>query len=105
LQSISNDTQDKLKTSILVNPVVDAAALSLTGSLGQFIAQEATAAVGHNTNQAIVTQIQRFKDDENIPVVDDAVAKAAQTKIVQTSSQISAGFAQNQKQMFSARGF
>jgi hypothetical protein len=98
LQDISDDTQLKFKSSVLVNPAVSDSALAQTGTLGQVIAQEATAVVGHNTNQAINSEIQHL-------VESPTDVKVAQTKIVQASSQITAGFAQNQKQMFSARTF
>jgi hypothetical protein len=67
--------------------------------MGQIIAQEATAAVGFKTNLAVLTQLKAFKD-EKIEVDIDT----ARTKIVQESSKISAGFAQNQKQAFSSAG-
>jgi hypothetical protein len=71
-----------------------------TGTLTQMIAQEATAAVGGRTNQAISHQLQLFVQTPEIPM-DEAGAALAHTQIVQRSSQITAGFAQFQRQQFS----
>ena len=78
--------------------------LTGTGLLGQVIAQESTAAIGSKTNQAIINQLDQFTAEVEAPL-GEAAAKEAKTRIVQTSSQIAAGFAQNQKQMFSSVRF
>jgi hypothetical protein len=100
LQSIHDETQSKLKEHLFVNPQLDDADVVGSGLLGQVIAQEATAAVGARTNSAIETQLNQFVAATDVPL-DSRQAETARTDIVQRSSQITAGFAQSHKQLFS----
>ncbi len=100
LQSIHDETQAKLKEHLFVDPQLDDADVVGSGLLGQVIAQEATAAVGAHTNTAIETQLDQFVAATDVPL-DPKQAATARTDIVQRSSQITAGFAQSHKQLFS----
>jgi hypothetical protein len=100
MQSIGDDTQTKLKQSLFVDPNVADADVHGSGQVGQVIAQEVTAAVGARTNQAISTQLDQFVAAPDLPL-DVEGAETARTEIIQSSSQISAGFAQSHKQVFS----
>ena len=100
LQSIHDETQSKLKEHLFVDPQLDDADVVGSGLLGQVIAQEATAAVGARTNTAIETQLDQFVAATDVPL-DARQAATARTDIVQRSSQITAGFAQSHKQLFS----
>jgi hypothetical protein len=100
LQSIHDETQSKLKENLFVDPELPDADLHGSGLLGQVIAQEATAAVGARTNDAITTQLAQFVAAPDIPL-NAQQADVALTEIVQRSSQITAGFAQSHKQLFS----
>lgn len=105
MQAIYDDTEGILRASLFVDAGRAEEQPVHTGLLGQVIAQEATAAVGAKTNQAIERQIERFREAPDVPL-DTPGARAAKTQIVQASSQISAGFSQVQKQRFSSsRGF
>ncbi len=99
MESIHNDIKNKFKTSILIDPTKSDSELTQTGMLGQVIAQEATAAVGFKTNQAVEKQLKRF-EKEGIKVEFDK----AKTKIVQTSSEKTAGYTQRHKQEFNSPG-
>jgi hypothetical protein len=100
LQAINDDTQIVIKRLVFEDPEVDERHVSGTGTLTQVIAQEATAAVGGRTNQAITHQLQLFAETPDVPM-NEAGAAVAHTKIVQRSSQITAGFAQYQRQQYS----
>ena len=99
MESIHNDIKNKLRTSLFVDPSKSDAELTKTGMIGQVIAQEATAAVGFKTNQAVEKQLKRF-EEEGIKLEFDK----AKTKIVQTSSEKTAGYAQRHKQEFNSPG-
>ncbi len=100
LQSIHDETQLKLKENLFADPELADADVHGSGLLGQVIAQEATAAVGARTNNAITTQLAQFVATAELPL-DHEQAEVARTEIVQRSSQITAGFAQSHKQLFS----
>ena len=100
LQAINDDTQLTIRRLVFDDPEVDDRNVSGTGTLTQLIAQEATAAVGGRTNQAISHQLQLFAEAPEVPM-DTAGAAVAHTQIVQRSSQITAGFAQYQRQQYS----
>jgi hypothetical protein len=100
MQAIHDDTHQAIKAMIFANPEIDDEHVAGTGQLSRVIAQEATAAVGGRTNQAIVSQLDLFTQTAEIPV-DAATAGAARTMILQRSSQIAAGFSQHQRQQFS----
>ena len=100
LQSIHDETQARLKEHLFVNPQLDDADVVGSGLLAQVIAQEATTAVGARTNSAIETQLDQFVAATDVPL-DAKQAATARTDIVQRSSQITAGFAQSHKQLFS----
>jgi hypothetical protein len=100
LQSIQDETQTRLKENLFVDPEVPDADVHGSGLLGQVIAQEATAAVGARTNNAIATQLDQFVAAPELPL-DEKQADVARTEIVQRSSQITAGFAQSHRQLFS----
>ena len=100
MQAISDETQSVLKESLFVDPGIGDAEVAGSGKVGQVIAEEATAAVGARTNRAITTQLDQFVAAPDVPL-DSGQAATARTNIVQTSSQISAGFAQTHKQLFS----
>jgi Bacterial Ig-like domain (group 1) len=100
LQSIHDETQQKLKENLFEDPELPDADVHGSGLLGQVIAQEATAAVGARTNNAITTQLAQFVATAELPL-DEKQAEEAHTEIVQRSSQITAGFAQSHKQLFS----
>lgn len=99
MESIQNDVMNKFKASVLIDAGDLDTDVPKTGFMGQVIAQEATAAVGFKTNQAVLRQLNAFRDEQIEVDID-----TARTKIVQESSKISAGFAQNQKQAFSSAG-
>nr|BFE80518.1 hypothetical protein GCM10020093_031190 [Planobispora longispora] len=101
LQGIGDDVQLALKRSLFTDPDVGDDQLHRGGKLGQVIAQEATAAIGARANRAVVTLLQQFADSPEVPV-EEADARAARTEIVQRASQITAGFAQSQRQLFTA---
>jgi hypothetical protein len=100
LQSINDETQAKLKEHLFVNPQLSDADVVGSGLLAQTIAEHATTAVGARTNSAIETQLDQFVAANDVPL-DAAQAATARTDIVQRSSQITAGFAQSHKQLFS----
>jgi hypothetical protein len=100
LQSINDETQAKLKEHLFVNPQLSDADVVGSGLLAQTIAEQATTAVGARTNSAIETQLDQFAAATDVPL-DAAQAATARTDIVQRSSQITAGFAQSHKQLFS----
>jgi hypothetical protein len=102
LQAINDDTYSILGSSLFSQPAAGAREVLGAGTLGQVIAQEASAAVGAKTNAAVEEQIDRFVADQGI-VLDDSGGREAKTRIVQASSQISAGFAQDARQRFTAR--
>jgi len=104
LQSIDDETRAKLKENLFVDPDLADSDAHGSGVLGQLIAQEATAAVGAKTNDAIVSEIAQLAAAPDV-TLDAAQADVARTEILQRSSQIAAGFAQSHKQSFSvARG-
>ena len=100
LQSIHDETQSRLKEHLFVNPQLSDADVVGSGLLAQVIAQQATAAVGARTNSAIEAQLNQFVAATDVPL-DARQAATARTDIVQRSSQITAGFAQSHKQLFS----
>jgi len=100
LQSISDETQTVLKESLFVDPDLRDTDVHGSGLVGQVIAQEATAAIGARTNQAITTQLAQFVAAPELPL-EETQAEVARTEIVQRSSQITAGFTQSHKQLFS----
>jgi hypothetical protein len=100
LQSIQDETQARLKEHLFVNPQLSDADVVGSGLLAQVIAQHATTAVGARTNSAIETQLNQFVAATDVPL-NATQAAAARTNIVQTSTQITAGFAQSHKQLFS----
>lgn len=100
LQSIHDDTNTRLKESVYRDAELADTDVHGSGVLGQVIAQEATAAVGARTNVAIMTQLAQFVAAPDLPL-DERQADVARTEIVQRSSEISAGFAQSHKQLFS----
>jgi hypothetical protein len=100
LQAIHDDTHVVIKRLVFEDPEVEDRHVTGTGTLTQLIAQEATAAVGGRTNQAISHQLKLFVETPDVPL-DAAGAAVAQTQIVQRSSQITAGFAQFQRQQYS----
>jgi hypothetical protein len=99
MERIQTDVLNSFKASTLLDGGDFEDEAPKTGMIGQVIAQEATAAVGYNTNHAVTRQLKTFVDEG----VQVDVPKA-KTRIVQESSKISAGFAQNQKQAFSSAG-
>jgi hypothetical protein len=100
LQAIDDDTHAALKQAVFADPQIDDDHVAGTGVLSQIIAQEATAAVGARTNQAIARQLSQFAAAPQT-TIDAAGAQAAQTVIVQRASQITAGFSQQQRQRYS----
>jgi hypothetical protein len=100
LQSINDETQSRLKENLFVDPDIADEDVHGSGLLGQVIAQESTAAVGARANDAINTQLAQFVEAPDVPL-DSKQAETARTEIVQRSSQITAGFAQSHKQVFS----
>ena len=100
LQSIQDETQARLKEHLFVNPQLSDADVVGSGLLVQVVAQHATTAVGARTNSAIETQLNQFVAATDVPL-DATQAATARTNIVQQSTQITAGFAQSHKQLFS----
>lgn len=100
LQSIHDETQTRLKEHVFINPQLSDADVVGSGLLAQVIAQHATTAVGARTNSAIETQLNQFVAATDVPL-NATQAAAARTNIVQQSTQITAGFAQSHKQLFS----
>jgi hypothetical protein len=100
LQSIHDETKSKLKENLFADQELGDADVGGSGIVGQVIAQEATAAIGARTNNAIETQIQQFVSAPELPL-DQKQGEVAKTEIVQRSSQIAAGFSQSHKQLFS----
>lgn len=104
LQAIHDDTNRNFKASVLRDAGTPDEQLAQVGTLGQTIAQEATAAIGSQTNDAIGNQLAQFNQDQPT-VVDATKAKTASTMITQSASQIAAGFAQSHKQRFNSSRF
>lgn len=101
LQEIEDDTQRTFKRAVLTRADANDAELINAGVLGQAIAQEATAAIGLKTNEAIVQRLDQFvAEPEPERRIDANSARVAKTHLVQTSSIITAGFTQNKKQLF-----
>ncbi|MGH9277028.1 MAG: hypothetical protein ACRD12_02815 [Acidimicrobiales bacterium] len=100
LQGIQDDTHEAIRRLVFADPDIDDDHVSGTGVLSQVIAQESTAAVGARTNQAISHQLKQFVSSPTVPL-DAPGGKTASTAILQRSSQITAGFAQNQRQRYS----
>ena len=100
LQDIHDDTHQAFRGLVFADPEIDDDHIAGTGQLSRVIAQEASAAVGSRTNQAISHQLQLFSGSADVPL-DAAGAAVAGTAILQRSSQITAGFAQHQRQLFS----
>jgi hypothetical protein len=98
LQSIHDDTHDSLKRALFIDPSVADDDVHGSGHVSQAIAQEATAGIGANANQAVNQQLDQFVAGG----LTSTVAADARTRIVQASSMIHAGFAQNQRQLFTA---
>jgi hypothetical protein len=98
LQSIHDDTDAVLKSSIYLDPGVSDTDVQQSGRLAQVVADQATAHVGAATNQALSDQLDQY---QNTPgVLSSANAGTYRTQILQTSSQILAGFAQDAKQRY-----
>ncbi|MBS1856645.1 MAG: Ig-like domain-containing protein [Acidobacteria bacterium] len=93
LQRIQDDTHAVVKQTVFLDPSIDDDKLAGSGSLGQLIAQEATAAIGLQTHQAIDAQLNQ----STVPIPPDS-----RTVVTQTAHQISAGFAQSQKQRYNS---
>ena len=93
LQKIQDDTHNVVKQTVFLDPSLDDDKLAGSGSLGQLIAQEATAAIGLQTHQAIDAQLNQSA----VPITVDS-----RTVVTQTAHQISAGFAQSQKQRYNS---
>ena len=100
LQAIHDDTHLTIKQLVFADPEVEDRHVSGTGLLSRVIAQESTAAVGARTNQAITHQLDQFVAAPNVPL-DAGLGREAKTAIIQRSSQITAGFAQAQRQQYS----
>jgi hypothetical protein len=100
LQAIQDDTHLAVKQHLFADPEVDDDHVAGTGVLSQVIAQESTAAVGAQSNQAIGKQIDQFATAPQQPL-GAADAALARTVIVQRASQITAGFSQHQRQQYS----
>ena len=93
LQKIQDDTHALVKQTVFLDPSLEDDKLAGSGSVGQLIAQEATAAIGLQTAQAIDSQLNQ----STVPIPVDS-----RTMVTQTAHQISAGFAQSQKQRYNA---
>ncbi|HUO69792.1 MAG TPA: Ig-like domain-containing protein [Solirubrobacteraceae bacterium] len=98
LQSIHDDTHESLKRAVFVDPSLADDDVHGSGHVSQAIAQEATAAVGAGANRAVNQQLDQFVAGG----LAAATADDARTRIVQASSTIHAGFAQNQRQLFAS---
>jgi hypothetical protein len=99
MQAIVDDTKVILKESLYADAGVRDIDLQGSGAIGQVVAQEATAAIGARANDAITTQLEQFVAAPDVPM-NAGQAEVARTHIVQKSSQITAGFSQDQKQLF-----
>jgi len=97
MQSIQNDTEAQIKRSVLFDPETPDTDLTNTGILGRSIAQEATAAVGFKTNQAIAKQAEDFHA-KGIEVDMGQV----RSQIVQRTCETSAGIAHSQQQRWTS---
>ena len=104
LQSIHDDTHRNFKASVFRDPGTPDEQLAQIGTLGQVIAQEATAAIGSQTNDAIGNQLTQLQQEQP-GALDATKTKTASTFITQSASQISAGFAQSHKQQFNSSKF
>lgn len=104
MQSIHDDTHRSFKAAVFHDADTPEEMLAQVGTLGQTIAQEATAAIGSQTNEAVRLQLNQLQTE--IPAALDAnKTKEANTFITQAASQISAGFAQGHKQRFNSSRF
>jgi|SRR6267142_234634 len=104
MQAIHDDTHRNFKASVFKDADTPDEQLAQVGTLGQIIAQEATAAIGSQTNDAIGNQLAQLKQEQP-NVLDATKSKTASTMITQAASQISAGFAQSHKQRFNSSRF
>jgi hypothetical protein len=98
LQNIHDDTHGVLKTSMFFDPAVTDDEVQQSGRLAQVVAEEATAHVGAATNQAISNQLDQYVATPG--VLAASAAGAARTQLLQTSSQILAGFTQDARQRY-----
>jgi hypothetical protein len=100
LQSINDDTHDSLKRAIFQDPTIGDDQAQGAGPISQVIAQEATAAVGARTNQAVNQQLDQFVAGGT---VDAASAADGRTRVAQAAAMIHAGFAQTARQLYSTQ--
>jgi hypothetical protein len=100
LQAINDDTHDSLKRAIFQDPTITDDDVHGAGSISQVIAQEATAAVGARTGQAVNQQLDNFVAGG---VVDAASAGDGRTRVTQAAAAIHAGFAQTARQLYTTQ--
>jgi hypothetical protein len=98
LQNIHDDTHAVLRTRMFVDPAVTDDEVQQSGQLARVVAEEATAHVGAATNQAISNQLDQYAATPG--VLAASAAGGARTQLLQTSSQILAGFAQDARQRY-----
>jgi hypothetical protein len=99
-QDVNDRTGEALKLSLFDDPTLEDDQLHGSGTIGQLIAQEATAAIGAAANRALVGQVDALEQNTDLPDFDSRRAKQSKTQLVQAASQLAAGLAQGQKQLF-----
>jgi hypothetical protein len=97
LYEINHDTARIMKSTVFGDPDLGDDDLRGSGKLGQVIAEEATAAIGAKTQQAVATQIAHLVSTN---VIAPESAATAQVRLDQGSAQIVAGMAQTHRQRF-----
>ena len=97
LYEIDQDTSRVMKGTVYGDPDLGDDDMRGSGKLGQVIAEEATAAIGAKTQQAVATQISQLVSTD---VVDAGAAAVSQARLDQGSAQIVAGLSQTHKQRF-----
>jgi hypothetical protein len=100
LQAINDDTHDSLKRTIFTDPAIADDDVHGAGSISQVIAQEATAAVGARTSQAVNQQLDQFVSGGT---VDAATATEGRTRVSQAAATIHAGFTETARQLYTTQ--
>jgi Bacterial Ig-like domain (group 1) len=101
LDNIHQNTRAVMRDSIFVDPHGGDERLQQTGILGQTIAQASTTIIGARVEAAVGTQLNHFVQDNSIEL-DAKGAQQAFTAITNTTSQHTAGRAQQNKQLFNS---
>lgn len=95
LQDIADDTLRSMKQTVFGDPDLPDEGLRGSGRLGQLFAEEATAAIGAKTQQAVTAQVARLVESN---VLGQEAAGQAEVRLNQNAALVVAGLAQSQRQ-------